>query len=87
MTRRAPRARAGLHCARLQRFDTEQNALAFSLRCCRGTTPYQCEHCKGWHLTKLDEATAAARAERIEKERLARVAAYQRSLPERGRGE
>jgi hypothetical protein len=82
--RLAARDRLGLPCARLQRFTTAANARAYSVRCVRGQEPYLCE-CKGWHLRKLDEATMAARRERLEKERLARVAKHLATVPERGK--
>jgi hypothetical protein len=84
--RLAARDRLGLPCARLQRFTTAANARAYSVRCQRGQEPYLCE-CGRYHLRKLDEATMAAHRERLERERKARVAAYLRAVPEKGRGE
>lgn len=76
MTRFAPRARAGLPCARSQRFLTRDSAEAFARLTDRGRVAEECPHCSGFHAVRMSAEAFARMQRQREAERLARVAAY-----------
>lgn len=84
MTRPVP-ARAGLPCARLQRFGSSANAAAYAAHVDRRKIPAACPHCNGWHVRTATEDEKRRNQARAEAERIARVKAHLESVPERSR--